>query len=40
MISEMKENGEYSENEKWILEDKAKAKYFWTVGLGKKDYYK
>ena len=40
MITELKENGEYSENEEWVLADKEKAKYFWTVGLGKKDYYK
>ena len=40
MISELKENGEYSENEEWVLDDKEKAKYFWTVGLGIKDYYK
>lgn len=40
MITEMKENGEYSENEKWVLDDKEKARYFWTVGLGKKDYYR
>ena len=40
MIAEMKENGDYSENEEWVLEDKEKAKYFWTIGLGKKDYYK
>ena len=40
MITELKENREYFENEKWVLEDKEKAKYFWTVGLGKKDYYK
>lgn len=40
MISEMKENGNYSENKEWVLEDKEKAKYFWTIGIGKKDYYK
>ena len=40
MISEMKENGDYSENQEWVFEDKEKAKYFWTIGLGKKDYYK
>lgn len=40
MITKLKENGEYSENEEWVLADKEKAKYFWTVGIGKKDYYK
>ncbi|MCB9190013.1 MAG: hypothetical protein H6600_06795 [Flavobacteriales bacterium] len=40
MISEMKEEGTYSEHEDWILEDKEKAKYFWTIGIGSKNYYK
>ncbi|MEO1438093.1 MAG: hypothetical protein AAFV80_21300, partial [Bacteroidota bacterium] len=40
MIQEMKANGENPEQEDWVLEDKQKAKYFWTIGIGKKDYYK
>lgn len=40
MLKEMKEIGAFAENEKWVLEDLEKAKYFWTVGLGKKEYYK
>jgi hypothetical protein len=40
MITEMKANGEYAQNEAWVLSDKEKARYFWTLGLGKKDYYK
>ena len=40
MIAEMKANGENPEQEDWVLEDKQKAKYFWTIGIGKKGYYK
>ncbi|MGJ8591819.1 MAG: hypothetical protein ACSHXF_04690 [Aquaticitalea sp.] len=40
LITELKKNGAYSENENWVLEDEEKAKYFWTIGLGKKDYYR
>ena len=40
MITEMKEMGAYLEHEDWILQDKEKAKYFWMIGLGKKNYYK
>lgn len=39
MISEMKELGTYEENKDQILEDKKKAKFFWTIGIGKKNYY-
>lgn len=38
-IAEMKENGEYEENKDWIEEDLAKAKNFWTIGIGTKNYY-
>jgi len=40
VIDKMKANGEYATNEVWLNEDREKAKYFWTVGIGKKDYYK
>lgn len=40
MITEMKEVGEYYENQKWVLDDKEKARYFCTIGLGKKGYYR
>ncbi len=40
MIIEMKNLGKYSENQEWILDDKEKAKYFWTIGLGIENYYK
>jgi len=40
MIKEMTANGENPENEDWVAEDKQKAKYFWTVGIGRLDYYK
>lgn len=40
IIAELKESGEYSENEEWVMEDREKSRYFWTLGLGKRDYYK
>ncbi|AUC83335.1 hypothetical protein [Lacinutrix sp. Bg11-31] len=40
LIEGMKEMGVYLENKEWVLDDKEKAKYFWTIGLGVKDYYK
>lgn len=36
-IEEAKKDGEY---EDWMEEDLEKAKYFWTIGIGEKDYYK
>ena len=38
-ITEMKKNNEYLENQDWLLADLDKAKYFWTIGLGEKNYY-
>lgn len=38
-IEEMKRNNEYEENKDWIEEDMEKAKNFWTIGIGIKDYY-
>lgn len=36
-IKEARDNGEY---EQWMEDDLEKSKYFWTIGLGAKDYYK
>ena len=38
-IAEMKANNEYEENKDWIDEDLTKAKNFWTIGIGIKNYY-
>ncbi|RZJ54061.1 MAG: hypothetical protein EOO44_06395 [Flavobacterium sp.] len=38
-IAEMKVNNEYEENKDWIEEDLTKAKNFWTIGIGIKNYY-
>lgn len=38
-ITEMKKNNEYLENQDWLLADLDKAKHFWTIGLGEKNYY-
>jgi hypothetical protein len=38
-IAEMKANNEYQENMDWLEEDLSKAKNFWTIGIGIKNYY-
>ncbi|SHG91453.1 hypothetical protein [Pedobacter caeni] len=38
-IDELKDNGEYEESKDWIEQDLEKAKFFWTVGIGNKNYY-
>lgn len=38
-IAEMKANNEYEENKDWLEEDLTKAKNFWTIGIGIKNYY-
>lgn len=38
-IKELKENGEYEKSREWIENDLLKSKYFWTIGIGIKDYY-
>ncbi|WP_316798403.1 hypothetical protein [Pedobacter frigidisoli] len=38
-IAEMKANQEYEENKDWLNEDLNKAKNFWTIGIGVKNYY-
>lgn len=38
-IVEMKESNQYEENKDWINEDLNKAKNFWTIGIGIKNYY-
>lgn len=39
-IAGMKTNNEYEENKNWLEEELVKAKNFWTIGIGGKDYYK
>ena len=38
-IAEMKADNEYEENKDWLNEDLEKAKNFWTIGIGVKNYY-
>jgi len=38
-ITEMKAKNEYNENKDWLDEDFSKAKNFWTIGIGVKNYY-
>lgn len=38
-INEIKEEGTFEENKDWLEEDLAKSRNFWTIGIGKKDYY-
>jgi hypothetical protein len=38
-IAEMKADNEYEENKDWLNEDLNKAKNFWTIGIGIKNYY-
>ena len=38
-IAQMRENGEDTDAA-WLQEDLEKSRYFWTVGIGKPDYYK
>lgn len=37
-ITQMRENGEDADAD-WVQEDLEKSRYFWTVGIGKPDYY-
>ncbi|MEG0928001.1 hypothetical protein [Chryseobacterium sp.] len=39
-IADMKANNEYDENKNWLEEDLIKAKNFWSIGIGGKDYYR
>ena len=39
-IAQMRENGEDADADAdWVQEDLEKSRYFWTVGIGKPDYY-
>ena len=38
-ITEMKDCHEYEKNKNWLLADLDKAKNFWTIGIGEKNYY-
>jgi hypothetical protein len=39
-IDECKKDGTYEENKEWLLEDLEKFKYFQTIGIGVKGYYR
>lgn len=39
-IAEMKEEGTYEESKEVMDQDLEKSKYFWTVAVGKVNYYK
>jgi hypothetical protein len=39
-IEECKKEGTYKANEDWLLEDLEKFKYFQTIGIGSKGYYR
>ncbi|KQT25996.1 hypothetical protein ASG22_04695 [Chryseobacterium sp. Leaf405] len=39
-ITEMKEEGTYEESKEIMDQDLEKSKYFWTIAVGKTDYYK
>lgn len=39
-LKEAKQNGEYEEDKEYWEEELEKSKYFWTIGIGKKNYYK
>lgn len=36
-IEQAKKDGDYEE---WMEEEMERAKFFWTIGIGEKDYYK
>ena len=38
-IIELKKCGEYEKNKKALEKDLIKSKYFWTIGIGIKNYY-
>lgn len=38
-IQEMKSKNTYEENKIWLDDDLEKSKNYWTIGIGKKDYY-
>ena len=40
MIQEKKEDGEYESDKDWLNEELEQSKHFWTIYIGKKDYYK
>lgn len=37
-IAQMRENGEDTDAD-WVQQDLHKSRYFWTIGIGKPDYY-
>jgi hypothetical protein len=39
-IEELKNCGVYEASKEWIEQDLEKSKFFWTIGIGKKNYYK
>jgi hypothetical protein len=38
-IQEMKAEKTYEENKNWLEEDLEKSKNYWTIGIGRKNYY-
>jgi len=40
MIQEKKEDGDYEHDKDWLNDELEQSKHFWTIGIGKKDYYK
>lgn len=39
-IENMKNVGDYEKSKEWINLDLEKSKFFWSIGIGRKDYYK
>lgn len=39
LVAEMKQKGKYEKNKNWIEEELEKSRHFWTIGIGKKNYY-
>ena len=39
-IEELKNCGVYEASKEWIEQDLEKSKFFWTIGIGNKNYYK
>ncbi len=38
-IEESKAEGCYEEDKEWLEEDMAKARHYWTIGIGVENYY-
>jgi len=40
LINEKKTNHTYEVDKSWLDEELEKSNHFWTIGIGRKDYYK